>query len=514
MPPETLELAKEEAQRNGAATLQQDFGSRVYSSKFYFHHQTRLIILVLSTLCLTLLHSNTLALNFTVICMDDVIAAQSTNSPEGVHWLRSTSHINTLFSAIAAGSLIGTLPIMTCVTHIGMRRTLTIYGLNSAIATLVLPFAVEWGYNYVFMVRILQGFSIGIGFSALGAIASQWSALREAGTYIAILSTHVQLCSIITMPLAGVLCESSFGWRSLYYVQGIFSILIFLTFYCFFRDSPTLHRNVSEKELSRIYQNKANVGMSTHASVPYLHVIRDPCVIGVWLSSIGAHLGFFSFLYYGPVYVNKVLHLDVGSTGYATAIPYALSAAVKIVAGPISDRSTCVSERIRIIIFGCLSQGCMAVCFLVLALTKSATVAQATYTAAIVFSGLNVVGAVKCAQLRARQHVHFVMAVVSGIGCIITLLLPVFVTLVCPDNTQAQWSRLFFGISVIVLVVNLPFVFMAQSDPAPWTAPGFASSTHKVSSSTVEKQPPTTQLPRSEKPLDIYELQFTNINVQ
>ncbi|VDO73635.1 unnamed protein product [Heligmosomoides polygyrus] len=397
MPPETLELAKEEAQRNGAATLQQDFGSRVYSSKFYFHHQTRLIILVLSTLCLTLLHSNTLALNFTVICMDDVIAAQSTNSPEGVHWLRSTSHINTLFSAIAAGSLIGTLPIMTCVTHIGMRRTLTIYGLNSAIATLVLPFAVEWGYNYVFMVRILQklksqlqGFSIGIGFSALGAIASQWSALREAGTYIAILSTHVQvntptsvdtaikfylllcstLCSIITMPLAGVLCESSFGWRSLYYVQGIFSILIFLTFYCFFRDSPTLHRNVSEKELSRIYQNKANVGMSTHASVPYLHVIRDPCVIGVWLSSIGAHLGFFSFLYYGPVYVNKVLHLDVGSTGYATAIPYALSAAVKIVAGPISDRSTCVSERIRIIIFGCLSQGCMAVCFLVLALVS------------------------------------------------------------------------------------------------------------------------------------------------
>lgn len=66
----------------------------------------------------------------------------------------------------------------------------------------------------------------------------------------------------------------------------------------------------------------------------------------------------------------QVLHLDVGSTGYATAIPYALSAAVKIVAGPISDRSTCVSERIRIIIFGCLSQGCMAVCFLVLALVS------------------------------------------------------------------------------------------------------------------------------------------------
>lgn len=99
MPPETLELAKEEAQRNGAATLQQDFGSRVYSSKFYFHHQTRLIILVLSTLCLTLLHSNTLALNFTVICMDDVIAAQSTNSPEGECILGSANNYEVCLTA-------------------------------------------------------------------------------------------------------------------------------------------------------------------------------------------------------------------------------------------------------------------------------------------------------------------------------------------------------------------------------------------------------------------------------
>uniref|UniRef100_A0A1I7WXX2 Transposase n=1 Tax=Heterorhabditis bacteriophora TaxID=37862 RepID=A0A1I7WXX2_HETBA len=27
----------------------------------------------------------------------------------------------------------------------------------------------------------------------MGAIASQWSALKEAGTYIAILSTHIQV---------------------------------------------------------------------------------------------------------------------------------------------------------------------------------------------------------------------------------------------------------------------------------------------------------------------------------
>ncbi|KAK6031168.1 hypothetical protein OSTOST_02682, partial [Ostertagia ostertagi] len=162
------------------------------STRFFFFHRTRLIILVLSTLCLTMLQSNTLALNFTIICMDDVIESQWSNSSGETHWLQSPSHTNALFSAIAIGSLVGTLPLMMWVAQMGLRKTLTIYGLNSAIATFILPFAVNWGFVFVLIVRLLQGFSIGINFSALGAIAAQWSALREAGTYIAVMSIHVQ----------------------------------------------------------------------------------------------------------------------------------------------------------------------------------------------------------------------------------------------------------------------------------------------------------------------------------
>uniref|UniRef100_A0A0N4Y3L8 MFS domain-containing protein n=1 Tax=Nippostrongylus brasiliensis TaxID=27835 RepID=A0A0N4Y3L8_NIPBR len=494
------------------------------SSCFYFYHQTRIIVLLLSTLCLTLLHSNTLALNFTVICMDDVVAEQWTNSSDEPHWLQSPSSINSLFSAVAAGSLIGTLPVMAYVTRFGMRfvptlikytyfyyekdmpsfrKTLTIYGLISAVATLLTPLAVQTGYYFVFAVRLFQGFSIGIGFSAMGAITAQWSGLKEAGTYIAILSTHVQvgaqplsskafirfhhfhhslqLCSIITMPLAGVLCESSFGWRSLYYIQGLFSVILFSTFYFFFQDSPSLHSNVSEKELSRIRLDKADFGVAHREAVPYLHVSKDPTIIGVWLSCIGANLGFFSLLYYGPVYVNK---------------------------------------RIRIIIFGCISQGVLAFCFLLLALelqenekkddqdwpnlsmgstlpfkTETASLARIIYTSAIVFSGLNVVGAVKCTQLvstyrnhirkrRARQHVHFVMAV---------------------------WSRLFFGISAIVFVANVPFVFVARSDAAPWTMPGFVAARNKIAAKKPNMQPQQSPYcEKIDKPLNILELQFTN----
>ncbi|KAK5969234.1 hypothetical protein GCK32_003507 [Trichostrongylus colubriformis] len=61
------------------------------------------------------------------------------------------------------------------------------------------------------------------------------------------------------------------------------------------------------------------------------------------------------------------------------------------------------------------------------------------------------------------------MAVISFLFCIIVLLIPLAVNIVCPDNTPAQWSRLFLGISVIVVASNIPFVFLARSEPAPWT---------------------------------------------
>ncbi|KIH52764.1 hypothetical protein ANCDUO_17128, partial [Ancylostoma duodenale] len=98
-----------------------------------------------------------------------------------------------------------------------------------------------------------------------------------------------------------------------------------------------------------------------------LAIITDPCILGVWLSTIGGNLGFQIFLLYGPTYMNKVLQLDVTSTGFATALPHILSAIVKFVVGPISDRATCIPGRWRLIFFAAFSQGMMATCILLLA---------------------------------------------------------------------------------------------------------------------------------------------------
>ncbi|KAL6728986.1 hypothetical protein Aduo_000083 [Ancylostoma duodenale] len=436
----------------------------------YFTNRTRYVVLTLCIICLTLIFSNSLALNFTIICMDDVRSdyrlSLSTNETHEPHWIDSSAHVNSLFSAIAIGCLIGTIPSTFLIHKLGLCTTMTIYGMITTLATLGFPFAVRAGFTAVFIMRVLQGISTALSFPATGLIPSQWSTIKATGTFIAILSCHVQFCNIFTMPVSGFLCESSFGWPSVFYLQGILSALAFTTFFFFYKDDPSLHRNVSSTELRKISVGKHS---EKKQAIPYRAIITDPCILGVWLSTIGGNLGFQIFLLYGPTYMNKVLQLDVTSTGFATALPHILSAIVKFVVGPISDRATCIPGRWRLIFFAAFSQGMMATCILLLAYITNPSLAQAAYTAAIVFSGINVVGIVKCAQLVARQHAHFVMSVISLLLCAIILLIPVAVNIVCPDNTPVQWSHLFLGISIIVVVANAPFAFVARSDPAPWT---------------------------------------------
>ncbi|PAV76679.1 hypothetical protein WR25_22211 isoform E [Diploscapter pachys] len=363
--------------------------------------------------------------------MSDLVAEQNFTDPDSVHWIEDSSKISLLFSAVAIGSIIGTFPIMWSISKFGVRKTFVGYGLVSGLGTILLPLSTNIGFVAVFICRVMQGFAQSVIFSVLGAIAERWSPIAEAGTFISVLSGCLQLASVITMPVAALTCESSLTWRLLYYIQGILTFMLFALFYLFYANHPQAHRKVSHKELSRITLNKPPV---VKKATPYWAICKDKAILGVWLSCTGANLAFLTLLLYGPTYMNKALNLDVKSTGFQTALPYILALAFKFVAGPISDKSTCISERARILLFAVLSQGMVAISFVVMAITSSSILARIFYTTTIVFSGVNVIGVLKCAQLVARQYVHFVFMFASFSMCVLNFLLPIAVAIVCPNN--------------------------------------------------------------------------------
>ncbi|KAH7717821.1 Protein F11A5.9 [Aphelenchoides avenae] len=260
-------------------------------------------------MCLSLIVSNTLALNFTIICMvDDGNSTESTGG--GDRYDFSVSERSWLFSAIAVGAIIGTAPFTFLNSKFGLRRTFFVNGLISALATLLSPFAASVGFLPLFLMRILQGLAYGTSFPTLGAITSEWSPLASSGMYVSLMSCYLQFGPIIAMPLSAQFCESDFGWSGVYYLQGLLTLACFILFYWLYRDSPRMHRKVSAKELDKIEKGKSQAELNNNGNrpaVPYKAIFTDLPVWGVFVSNIGSMLGFLTFMLYGPVYLNKVL---------------------------------------------------------------------------------------------------------------------------------------------------------------------------------------------------------------
>ena len=144
--------------------------------------------------------------------------------------------------------------------------------------------------------------------------------------------------------------------------------------------------------------------------------------------------------------------MEVAKTGLAAALPFLLSAIVKVLAGQISDRIGFISETGKVIcqrISGVFQfhtesnqnacfQYLMAGCFLTLAILPklgmvNATVMQACLTGATVFSGLNAVGIVKSTQLVSRQLSHILF---SWNTLILSLIMLFVIPLLLFINTQ------------------------------------------------------------------------------
>ncbi|KAJ1347759.1 hypothetical protein KIN20_002909 [Parelaphostrongylus tenuis] len=229
---------------------------------------------------------------------------------------------------------------------------------------------------------------------------------------------------------------------------------------------------VSAKELKAITAGKG--GKKGQEAIPYMKMYKDPSMHAVLLLAIGGFAGVFIFEYFGPTFLNKVMGVQLASTGFLTALPHALSMALKFLIGPIFDVSTFISERNRLLMLAFLTQGVTAICLFTISQNPGEMLTKVAYCGAGAFSGLISVSGMKITQMVffsadvkwsacfanifattcltrdevARQHIDFVLVCVTICRCATAIVFPVIIAVVCPHNTMDEWSTLFLGTSV------------------------------------------------------------------
>ncbi|EFO86349.1 hypothetical protein CRE_02240 [Caenorhabditis remanei] len=445
-----------------------------------FGTRTRFVIMVLILLCLTSIWSNILAFNFAVICMDDDDSEVET-SLNGTRKTHFTSTQNSLaMSIVAIAALLGNFPIVQLVGMVGIRTVFAGLGILSAVSTLLIPLSIRMGFYYFLAVRFLQGIAFAANFPVIGSFCAKWSYFKQNGLFVSSLVAYVQLSPAITMPASGALC-SAFKWPSIFYAHGAVSLLLFVTYALFYRNSPQKHPFVGNVELKKISIGKiATVDKRALKKVPYGPILRTPAIWAVWVAAIGNFTCVNMMFLFSPVYLSKVLGFPVHSTGITAAIPPFLQFMSKLFCGAVSDRLTCLPEIIKFRIFNSIAFIGSGAFLTVLAFMgdEHKDYNMIVLGCAAAMLGATTGGFFKAGPVLSKQYSHFVTGNIS-LGITITMLIvPFFVNALTHNNTQEEWKYVFLITASVMFICNIFFFIFVKGEACEWTSDSF----HRASS--------------------------------
>ncbi|GMR61689.1 hypothetical protein PMAYCL1PPCAC_31884 [Pristionchus mayeri] len=446
-----------------------------------FSARIRYAIVLLSSASIASICSNMTTLNFTFICMGsknpltgEALTFNEHNSSlrgpyDYTEWERSQ-----LQWSVAIGTLLAAWPFHLLYERYGARHVFFIAGMISTIATVLIPqFAsrLDWHF-YVFLgLRFMQGISFGADFAAIGLITVHWASLKQHGFFISLLTSFSQISVMFTMPVSGELCESRWGWPSVYYVHAGLSLCLFLSWFTFYRNDPAKHPLMTEVELEKIHRGKGE-HIKQHEVTPVRAIMTNPVMWSVWLSAFGELMMSQFIVMYGSIYLAKALNFRVSHTGYAVAVPRFLHLMFKIISGVTSDKIKFLSERVKMIIYNTIALMISGAFFCIIGFIPREMANYALGALLIIecSTGFICGGFYKCATLVARQHSHFVLSQIQFIKCLSLFIEPLLVFMIIKnEEAVSQWRIVFLVHGILLILGNVIFCFFATAEPADFT---------------------------------------------
>ncbi|CAG2176128.1 unnamed protein product [Oppiella nova] len=348
--------------------------------------------------------------------------------------------------------------------------------LITAILSLISPVAAKWSYSAYFAVRVGQGLAEGVVFPVMNALLAKWLPKMERSLGSTIVFTGAQIGTVITMPLAGVMCDGTFlgGWPSIFYLLGVVGCVWFIFWALIVYESPDRHPYISTKELNFIRKGQGAEVVKERAPTPWKKIWTSVPMWALIITHFGQNWGFLTVLTLLPTYFEKILLLDIQKNGLYSSLPWLLCALMSWVVGTISDKVR-AKGRIPITVIRKFCNGVgffgPTICIIAVVFTKCNE--NASIGLFILAMGLNgfIFSGFMCTHVdMAPDYAGTLMGITNSLGNIPGFLAPIVANAFTTNNNTLQgWSYVFYLTAAIYAFTSLVYIIFASAQNQKWT---------------------------------------------
>lgn len=324
------------------------------------------------------------------------------------------------------------------------------------------------------VLRVLEGIAEGVTYPSLYALLARWSPVEERSMMAAVSNAGSLLGTVVTLPLAAVLCKYGFagGWPSVFYLTGLLGILWFVAWAFLASGTPEQHRFISNEERKFIVESR-DAKFTVHRPVPWLCILRSPAV---WLCALVKFCGawsFYTLLTELPNYLSNVLHFDIQKNGGLNASIYLGQAVVALACGYGADKLrkrnvlgvTNIRKMFETVGLLAVGAGLVGVTFARCNWVVAYTMLLLSNTSAgILYGGDNV--------LPIDLAPDFAGAVMGLANCVSNtagIFAPLVVGYLTEgDESIARWNIVFFIAAGVCFFGALTFLVFGTAEVQPW----------------------------------------------
>uniref|UniRef100_A0A667WQU3 Sialin n=1 Tax=Myripristis murdjan TaxID=586833 RepID=A0A667WQU3_9TELE len=377
-------------------------------------------------------------------------------------WLLGAFFFGYLFTQIPGGYLAG---------HYGGRLFLGLGVLGTAVLTIFTPLAAKMGSHWLFGLRALEGFGEGVTYPAMMAMWARWAPPLERSSLTTLSGSGGNFGAFVALPLTGYIAQS-LGWPAVFYLCGGAGCLWAVFWFIFVSDDPRTHRRISEQERDYIINSIGPQGTAHGWSVPVLPMVLSVPLWAIILSQMCANWSYYTLLTSLPTYMDNVLHFELKSNAFLSALPYLGGWLFSVLSGVVADsliaRRVLGVTAVRKIftLTGLLLPagflvavsytGCSGMLAVTL-LTISSTVGG-TSAAGVFINQIDI----------APRYAGVLLGITNTFGTIPGILAPIVTGYLTEDHSLAGWRKVFWVAAGICACGALIFTIFGSGKLQKW----------------------------------------------